>query len=607
MFRKRSPLLILVLLALFAVQSALAAPANTINVAAGVVVIDGGDGQCSLKEAIDNANDTADGQPHADCTAGNVSGADTLSLASGSTYTLTSIDNGNTGLPAITSDVTVVGNGATIERALTAPLFRLLEVAVNGSLDISDITLQNGSADPSLPQLIIAGGAIYVEGNLSVSDALFHNNRSPLGGAIGFDTDTDNIARALHIQDTTFTDNDATSNGGALYIRVVGVSNFDLMVTIAGSDFHNNDADSSGGAFYTVGNATNCDVEVEINDSEFFSNESEHTGGAIFSLAHEPNLLDVTINDTLFDGNRAIAGGAIANFSDSEMAVERSTLRNNIADVASAIVTNRGGAVFNSGTLTVDRSVMHSNSAEDSGGALFNEGIALVEHTTISGNSATNFGGGILNESDTTNPASLNIHFSTIVNNVAADGGGLSNRIDGTGGTEFPDTDIGNTIIFANQAAGLGALDCDLDGGTITSLGNNLKAGSALSGCSALNLPSDQSAAVPAMELDLTLSDNGGPTLTHALPATSLARDGIIAANGIPCVSGTTIDQRILLRANGGDTGTRCDIGAYEFGATMPPTAIRLTQMSAQTPILLIWVVSVMMLMVVTRVIFRRV
>src|SRR2546429_5755023 len=56
---------------------------------------------CSVP-ALVAAIDTANSSP----------GADTLSLAAGCTYALTSPDNGANGLPVITSDITIEGHGA---------------------------------------------------------------------------------------------------------------------------------------------------------------------------------------------------------------------------------------------------------------------------------------------------------------------------------------------------------------------------------------------------------------------------------------------------------------------------------------------------------------
>lgn len=74
----------------------------------------------SLVAAIDSANAAP--------------GPDTVSLGPGCTYALSSIDNywyGPNGLPAISSPVTIQGNGSTITRGPGAPSFRLFFVGAD--------------------------------------------------------------------------------------------------------------------------------------------------------------------------------------------------------------------------------------------------------------------------------------------------------------------------------------------------------------------------------------------------------------------------------------------------------------------------------------------
>ena len=92
------------------------------------------DGQCSLIEAIVNAN--KDSATHTDCAAG--SGADTIVLPANANLILSAVDNFSsvTGLPSITSRITIEGNGATIARQAGAPYFGLIEV--RGRSDASE-------------------------------------------------------------------------------------------------------------------------------------------------------------------------------------------------------------------------------------------------------------------------------------------------------------------------------------------------------------------------------------------------------------------------------------------------------------------------------------
>ncbi|HKH20293.1 MAG TPA: choice-of-anchor Q domain-containing protein, partial [Gammaproteobacteria bacterium] len=63
--------------------------------------------------------------------------------------------------------------------------------------------------------------------------------------------------------------------------------------------------------------------------------------------------------------------------------------------------------------------------------------------------------------------------------------------------------------------------------------------------------------------LNTTLANNGGPTLTHALPATSPAVDAVTNVNTCPPPAQ---DQRGVTRPQdgNGDGGVACDIGSYE-------------------------------------------
>jgi hypothetical protein len=135
------------LASLFLVSSLLAAlaafPAAQPARAASIVVNDGldntisGYGLCSLREAILNANSDSD-TTGGDCPAG--SGADTITFAAD--YTITLFDQ----LPAVTSEITITGNGAanTILEADVNPFIpgthRVLEVGPGGDLTIPSRT-----------------------------------------------------------------------------------------------------------------------------------------------------------------------------------------------------------------------------------------------------------------------------------------------------------------------------------------------------------------------------------------------------------------------------------------------------------------------------------
>ncbi len=131
-----------------------------------------------LKQAIQNANAAGAG-PHR------------IELAGQCTYTLNQPDNfwyGPNGLPPISSEITIVGNGATIERngAAGTPNFRLFYVAGpptptpdvggpwglnKGRLLLQDLTLRGGLAKGGNGGVsggggMGAGGALFVQGEV---------------------------------------------------------------------------------------------------------------------------------------------------------------------------------------------------------------------------------------------------------------------------------------------------------------------------------------------------------------------------------------------------------------------------------------------------------
>lgn len=109
--------------------------------------------------------------------------ADTITLAAGTTYLLTSPDNdtdGPTGLPAIVGtggSLTIVGNGTVVERGTNNSGLRFFDVAAGGSLTLRDITLQGGLTRN-------AGGALFNRGTLTLDHVTIQNNRSGSGGGV---------------------------------------------------------------------------------------------------------------------------------------------------------------------------------------------------------------------------------------------------------------------------------------------------------------------------------------------------------------------------------------------------------------------------------------
>jgi len=199
-----------------------------------------------------------------------------------------------------------------------------------------------------------------------------------------------------------------------------------------------------------------------------------------------------------------------------------------------------GGGIGNDGTLTIGRSTISANLGETTGG-IFNDdkGQLIMRNSTLSANRAEFYASGLYNSG------------SAILNNVTISKNGETDLLDipavGTFGSGV--TEISNTIIGGNIGP-----NC---AGTLTSHGYNLIGGTA--GCT---LVGDGTGNIIGVAPKLgPLQDNGGPTPTHALLAGSPARNaGNPATPGSSTIACPTGDQRLLPRGT-----TRCDVGAVEM------------------------------------------
>jgi hypothetical protein len=218
-----------------------------------------------------------------------------------------------------------------------------------------------------------------------------------------------------------------------------------------------------------------------------------------------------------------------------------------------------GGGIFNWGTLTLTNSTLSGNSAAG-GGGIYNSGTLTLTHSTLSGNSAAG-GGGIWND------GTLTLTNSTVSVNTAEGGyggGGIFNYVgtltlthstvsDNSGGGIH---NYQGTVALTNTL-----VDNDCAGGT-TSGGGNLESPGDTCG---FDQSSDQ-VNVTAEQLALgPLQNNGGPTMTHALPPESVAVDAIpqedcLDAEGNPLMN----DQRGEPRP-AGPNPDRCDAGSFEL------------------------------------------
>ena len=398
----RWPVVAIILLALAGALRPPLAHAATITVAAGEVAVSAND-QCSLREAIINANN--DAATHADCTAG--SGADIINLAAGP-YSVTdsyAAYSGNTGLPQIATNITINGNGATIDRN-SGTGFRLFAVSNAGNLTLNDLSLTDGAMTSD-----VGGGAIYNGGGtVTLNNVTLSGNNgtgSQGGGAIHANGGTTNA------NDSTFTNNTENGGGGGGGIY----ANNGATVNVIDSTLTLNSATSNlGGAIATGYSGVN---NINVSGSTL-NNNSANTGGGIGIGAGT-----VIVTNSTISGNTASnAGGGIAG-GNGTVTLNNVTITGNTAN-------NQGGGVYSFATVNYNRSIVSGNFASasyDSGYEVLNWGTDNANNDNVFGRSdittARAFGGGSFvpgaNDTNATSnggtPTALNAILSTTLAN----------------------------------------------------------------------------------------------------------------------------------------------------------------------------------------------
>jgi uncharacterized repeat protein (TIGR01451 family) len=156
----------------------------------------------------------------------NAAGGGTITLPANTIYDFTLADNSTNGanaLPVITTNITIVGNGATVDtiERTGSIAFRLFDVASGGSLTLENLTLEGGLAQGT--GSAAEGGAIYSSGPLTLSGVTVKSNRavgsagagaSGGAGASAFGGGVYATGGAVTLTNDTFSGNQAQGGNG---------------------------------------------------------------------------------------------------------------------------------------------------------------------------------------------------------------------------------------------------------------------------------------------------------------------------------------------------------------------------------------------------------
>lgn len=282
-------------------------------------------------------------------------GHDIIRLAAGCTYTLSAVAgsyNGQTGLPLISDSLTIEGNGARLERAATAPNFRLLVTAPGIPLALSNLTLANGYAQDrrtTHPQ----GGAIHASGPLSLTEV-------------------------------SVVDNYAAGEGGG--VAAYGRAN---SVIVSGGRFENNEGGYGGGLF--------AEGSLLVTQASFINNQATYQGGAISAKGET-----VSIEASRFAGNAvsdtialgAGFGGGL--YVTGNVTLAQSQFSDNYAKAGGAISLGGGVSAF-TGRASIAGGRFEGNTAENGGAiAMYNGSLHLAQSVFLNNRAEANGAGALL-------------------------------------------------------------------------------------------------------------------------------------------------------------------------------------------------------------------
>jgi len=441
---------------------------------------------------------------------------------------------------------TIVGPGAnlvTVSGNKAVEVFDVQEAAAMAAL--SGLTIADGTAG--------SGGGIGNAGVLTVTACdITENTAGGSGGGIA-------NSGILTITNTDVGFNSAVDSGG-------GIDNTGMLTLGAGSASSNNTAGGSGAGIDSSGT-------LAVTDSAVSSNKAKASGGGIDSSG----TLEVT--DSTLSHNSAGSGGAIYNNGGGDSIAGSTFSQNFAATGGGGIFTSAGALTITDCTitrnecqegagifiqtlseLTLTGSTIANNTADFSGAGIYSAGTVTITNSTVARNSAgyspapAGYGGGVYVAG-----GGLTAVNCTIADNNVTVATGFGGGVDIAGGT----VTLYNTIVALNLEIQSGRAD-DIAGTVSPTSEFNLIGTGGAGGLMDLVNHNHVGVADPGINPPPPneLQDNGGPTQTIALLATSPAID-----NGSATITGITVpgtDQRGFPRTGG------IDIGAFQAGDPVP-------------------------------------
>ncbi len=292
--------------------------------------------------------------------------------------------------------VTVMGAGADQTIIDANNTDRAFHVVNEATLSLSSLGITQG-------MVVDNGGAIYSDGNLSLSDVVVMNSTAEGdGGAVYSD-----YGSTLSIQNSSFEDNQAVRDGGAVY----GGFNMQSIDIDNVSFSRNTTLEGQGGALY-LGEPTT------VTNSIFTENSSLDGYGGAISTSDE-----LTLQETVFTGNSSLRGYGGAIYTYDPLTIEGGSFEGNWAE------------------RTEEGDDPSGNGGAISGDEVDIDGVTFTDNWSYQGGALDISGGTIRNSTFTSNAAYLG--------EWSGEGGAIH-------GQTFDSLSFYNNVFEANTAEGEG-------------------------------------------------------------------------------------------------------------------------------------------------------
>ncbi len=292
-----------------------------------------------------------------------------------------------------------------------------------------------------------------------------------------------------------------------------------------------------------------------------FESNEADAGGAI------SNSGKLTISQSTFNGNSAQYGGAIFNDASAEATITQTTFTSNHVEVE--LGESNGGAISSGGKFILNQSRFEGNSADGNGGAInfFWPAYNAISRTSFVNNQAT-LGGAIMVEQI----AGVSVVASTFTNNAGSALYLISQTTNYVGWSTFIQTPMGGTSLYLSNSSI--TLEGVIFGGVGTHCGF-FRASIA----DTYTISNDASCGLDGEGSQQNVSDLGlGPLTTTTINGVEQSYfplvEGSLAINGSLETCDTTADDDT--DSDPDQLGTprpqagKCDIGAFELVNNAP-------------------------------------